>query len=159
VAAAAVRHADCRPRRYAREEDLCCRADQGRSGPHRDARPDLQVVRQRLPRAGAGSRGRGGRGEAHRPAGRAADRGQGQPVHDVRHDDLLVADAGELPLPVRRDRGAAAGVSRRGDRRQDEPRRVRHGQLDREQRGRPDPQPVGRRPRARRVVRRQRGRP
>ena len=65
-------------------------------------------------------------------------------------------DAGELPLALRRHGRAKARGGRRGHRRQDQPRRVRHGQLDREQRVRRHAQPVGHRPRPRRLQRRQR---
>ena len=57
--------------------------------------------------------------------------------------------------PVRRDRrGRACRGRGRRPGRQDQLRRVRHGLLERELRLRPDPQPLGPRPRARRLQRR-----
>ena len=53
-------------------------------------------------------------GKRARPAGRRADRAQGQPLHHLRHDHLLVEDARELPRTVRRDRRQEARSRRRG---------------------------------------------
>ena len=92
--------------------------------------------------------------------------GDRRPAH--RHPDLpsrtlwpraasappLVAHARELRAALRLHRRRAPRGRRRDDRRQDQPRRVRHGLVDRELRVRPDAQPVGPRPRARRLVRR-----
>ena len=41
-----------------------------------------------------------GRGRTPEPARRRADRDQGQPLHELRHDDLLVEDARKLPLAI-----------------------------------------------------------
>ena len=58
----------------------------------------------------------------------------------------------ELPAAVRRHRDRPAQGGRRGPVRQDEHGRVRDGLVDREQRLRPDPQPLGRDAHPRRLV-------
>ena len=72
-------------------------------------------------------------------------------------DHLLLPHPRGLATALRRHGRRAARRRGRGHRRQDEPRRVRHGLLDRELRLRPDPQPARPQPRARRLLGRQRG--
>ena len=75
-------------------------------------------------------------------------------------DDLLVEDPRGLAPALRRHRGhSRARARRRRHRRQDEPRRVRHGHLDRELGVRAHPQPARPDPRARRLERADRRRP
>ena len=91
-------------------------------------------------------------GRAARPAGRGAGRGQGR-VHHHRHaHDLRLAHPGGLASAVRRDDHAAAQAGRRDHPRQDQHGRVRDGLVDGELGVRPEPQPVGPRPGARRLV-------
>ena len=73
-------------------------------------------------------------------------------MHAGHPDDLLVEDPRLLAPPLRRDRRAATARRRRGDRRQDEPRRVRDGVLDGELRLRRDAQSLGPVARSRRLV-------
>ena len=84
-------------------------------------------------------------------------RPQGQHVHAGDPHDVLVAHPRGLAPALRRHGRRAPAGGRRGARRQDQPRRVRHGLEHRELGVRPDPQPARHRPGARRVERRQRG--
>ena len=93
-------------------------------------------------------------GRGPRPARRRARRAQGQPVHPRRPDHLRVADPRGLAPALRRHRRRAPGRARRRRDRQDQPRRVRHGLVHRELGLRPDPQPPGPHPGARRLERR-----
>ena len=67
---------------------------------------------------------------------------EGQPLHHRHPHHLLVADPRGLGAAVRRHRRRAPGRGRRGHRRQDQPRRVRHGLVDGELGLRPHPQPA-----------------
>ena len=67
-------------------------------------------------------------------------------MHPGHPDDVLVADPRGLAAAVRRHRRRAARGRRGGDRRQDQPRRVRDGLEHRELGVRPDPQPARHRP-------------
>ena len=153
------RHRGCRP----------LRRDVGRSGRRVPPGPD-RCPRSRRPRVQprAGRRGprrRGGARRARRRGARTPDR---WPAYRSRSrttcaragiaDDLLLAHPRGLATALRRHGRRAARRRGRGHRRQDEPRRVRHGLLDRELRLRPDPQPARPQPRAGRLVGRERGR-
>ena len=95
---------------------------------------------------------------ARRAARRRADRAQGQPLHARRAHHRLVADARALRPALRRHRRRAPRARRRGDRRQDQLRRVRDGLVDRELGVRPGAQSVGARSHSRRLERRLGGR-
>ena len=116
---------------------------------------------------GAGAGRRGGRalparGPPAAPRGGAA-RDQGRALHARPPHDVRLAHPRGLRAPVRRDRRRAPGRRRRHRPRQDQLRRVRDGLLDGELRLPRDPQPLGPRPRAGRLVgrlrRRRGGRP
>ena len=102
----------------------------------------------RLPLHGRGARGR-----------RRADRAQGRDLDARRRDDRRLEDPRGLQAGLRRDRRRPLQGRGPAAARQDEPRRVRDGLLDRELRLRPDPQPVGSEPRARAARRAARPRP
>ena len=110
-----------------------------------DAREaELHTAQRRARRRGTGGRRRdrrrrrqgGGPGAARRRARRA----EGQPLHPGDPDDVLLADPRGLAAAVHGDRRAACARRRRHSDRQDEPRRVRDGLVDRELRFRCDPQ-------------------
>ena len=86
--------------------------------------------------------------------GRRAGRGQGPALHRGPAHDLRLAHPRGLGAAVRRHRGHPAARGRHADPRQDQPRRVRDGLVDRALGVRPDPQPLGHRPHARRLRRR-----
>ena len=146
-----------------RQGGVLDRGHPGLPGPDRRDRRRVPRVPARRGGAGAGrGRPRRRRGRRRRGAAVAAGRGpagaQGR-VHHHRHaDHLRVEDPRGLALAVRRDGDRAAARRGHPDPRQDQHGRVRDGLVDRELRVRPDPQPVGRRPGARRLGRRQRGR-
>ena len=98
----------------------------------------------------AARHGRRGRPAAARRAGRD----QGQHVHGRRADHRLVARAARVRAALFGDRGLPPRSRRRDRRRQDQPRRVRDGIVDRELVDRPDPQSVGHHPHAGRQQRR-----
>ena len=98
-----------------------------------------------------------GSGGGSRSPARDPHRPQGQHDHPGDGDHRRLEDPGRLPPSLRRHRGPTAPGGRGVDHRQGQPRRVRHGVVDRELGLRPYPQPVAHRPRSRRVVGRQRG--
>ena len=102
-------------------------------------------------------------GEDPGPLAGVPDRPEGQPVHPGRSPTTCwVAHPRGVAAALRRHRGRAAGGRRCRAGRQDQPRRVRHGLLDRELGLRPDPQPPRPRPgcpAARAADRRRRWRP
>ena len=81
---------------------------------------------------------------AGRAAGGRAGGDQGRALRRGRADDLRQPDAPELPAPLRRHGDRPAQGGRRDPLRQDEHGRVRDGLVDREQRLRPDAEPLGR---------------
>ena len=103
---------------------------------HRRRRRHDPCVQPRARRRGP-SRGRrrrcpGRPRRRSRPAHRRARRAEGQPLHPGHSDDVLVADSRGLEAALRRDGRPPARRRRRHRHRQDEPRRVRHGFVDRE---------------------------
>ena len=146
--------------------DLVARADRGAPGRRRARQPRPQCVAVDRSRAGPG-RGRRRRhaaGDGHRrprararPAPAAArhpGRAQGPRVRGRRPVHGRLADPGRLPRSVRRAHHGASPRGGRGHPRQDQHGRVRDGLVDRELGLRPDGQPVGAGPRARRQQRR-----
>ena len=95
--------------------------------------------------------GRADRAGRGRPADRHSSGDQGLDLHSGRRDNVRVEDPEGLRAAVRRSRDRAAERGRVRDARQDEHGRVRDGLQRRELRLRPDVEPVGARPRARRV--------
>ena len=131
-------------------------ARRGLPRPHRRARP----VAPRLPDRHRGRGARPGGGGRRAPAARRAaaaprrhppgDQGRALHARDPHH--VRLEDPRGLRAPLRRDRHGAPGGGRRGPARQDEHGRVRDGLVHRELGLLPDPQPLGPRPRARRLI-------
>ena len=88
--------------------------------------------RRRRPQGGARSRA----------AGRRAARHQGHLLHAGDRDHLRLEDPARVRAAVRVDGHGAAGGGRRGGARQAQHGRVRHGLVEREQRGQADAQPL-----------------
>ncbi|MBI3723025.1 hypothetical protein HY251_03580 [bacterium] len=136
--------------------------DHGAGGPRGALRPGerRRSQGQGLPRShgegrarageGGGRQGREGRGPG--PSRGSAGRSQGQPLHARLPDDGGLADPRGLQASLRRGRRRAPALRRSGRGREDEPGRVRHGQLDRELGLLPDEEPVGHDARPRRQL-------
>ena len=99
---------------------------------------------------------RSARGRARAPA-RRADCAEGQPLHARHPDDGVVSNPRALCAALRRDRRRAPRARRRGDRGQDQLRRVRDGIVERELGVRTGAEPVGQRSHAGRLERGIRG--
>ena len=150
-----------------------CRGHRGRPGlgrrrlsrrarSHRTAEPRAERLQPDFRRPGARARGQHRSApcirHAARSVGRCSDCREGQHVRARHAHHGLVTHPRYVRSSLRRDDHHEARRGGRGDRRQDELRRVRDGIVERELGVRTRPQPVGARSHARRIERRLRRR-